>query len=125
MMRDVFKTLGVILAAALIVAVPSLVHHALAGTGSGGISGGGPGYPLPEAMGGTGQAALADGPQFKVKRATAWCSTAATLNATCTTTVPWATAFADANYTAYCIGLSTFTGLPMLQGETAKVAASV
>jgi hypothetical protein len=81
--------------------------------------------PLPVNQGGTGQAVLSDGPTFKVKRGTAGCATSAVINTTCTTTVTWTTAFADANYTAVCIGLSAFTGTPVLQGETAKVAASV
>lgn len=67
---------------------------------------------------------IPDGIGTKHKRATAGCTTAATLNATCTTTVTWGTAFADANYTAVCKGVGV-TGLPILQAETAKLAASV
>jgi hypothetical protein len=60
-------------------------------------------------------------------RGVAGCTTAGTLNATCTTLITWPSPFADTNYTATCLATSTFTGTPVLQGEVAasKLAASI
>lgn len=55
------------------------------------------------------------------------CATAASLNATCDTTVTWTNAFASASYTVTCTGDVVTSGVPIIQGtniNTAKVAAS-
>jgi hypothetical protein len=65
-----------------------------------------------------------DGSGFKHKRV-AGCATAASLAATCTTTVTWTTAFADASYSATCNGDLITSGVPLNGGLTAKLAASV
>jgi hypothetical protein len=63
---------------------------------------------------------------IQTKRGVAGCATAASAGATCTKTVTWTTAFADANYTVTgCTGNGISSGLPIIQGITAKVAASI
>jgi hypothetical protein len=52
---------------------------------------------------------------FKHKRVSG-CTTAASLSATCDTTVTWTTAFADGSYTATCTGDAVTSGVPMLEG---------
>lgn len=66
-----------------------------------------------------------DGSGLKHKRGTAGCATAAAAGAACTTTVTWATAFADANYTVQCGGRLVTSGVPSNGGITAQIAASV
>lgn len=64
---------------------------------------------------------------YQTKRV-AGCATAASLNATCDTTVTWTTAFADANYTAVCVGDVVTSGIPIVQGidiSAAKTGASI
>jgi hypothetical protein len=58
---------------------------------------------------------------FKHKRVSG-CATAASLNATCDTTVAWTTAFADASYTATCTGDVVTSGVPMLEGIAISAA---
>jgi hypothetical protein len=56
------------------------------------------------------------------------CATAASLNATCDTTVTWTTAFADASYTATCMGDVVTSGIPIIQGidiSAAKTGAAI
>src|SRR6266550_4210573 len=56
------------------------------------------------------------------------CATAASLNATCDTTVTWTTAFANANYTATCVGDVVTSGVPVIQGidiSAAKTGAAI
>jgi len=63
---------------------------------------------------------------IQTKRGVAGCATTATIGATCTTTVSWSTAFADANYTLTgCTGNGITSGVPLIQGITAKAGASV
>jgi hypothetical protein len=59
---------------------------------------------------------------------TSGCTTAASIGATCDTTVTWTTAFADTNYTATCSGDVVTSGVPLLEGidiSAAKAAASI
>lgn len=65
-----------------------------------------------------------DGPGFKHKRGVSGCTTAASVGATCTTTLTWTTPFVDTNYSVYCQGHGVTSGVPMGGGITAKVAAS-
>jgi len=59
-------------------------------------------------------------------QSTAGCATAASLNATCTTTITWPNAFADTNYKVTgCMGNAITSGVPALQVITAKAAASI
>jgi hypothetical protein len=62
---------------------------------------------------------------IQAKTAVAGCTTANTLNATCTTTVTWDSPFADNNYIPICIGVGVSSGTPVLQGITSQLAASV
>jgi len=63
---------------------------------------------------------------LQTKRGVAGCATAARIGATCTTTVRWATGFADTNYTLTgCMGNGVASGAPLIQGITAKAAGSV
>jgi hypothetical protein len=58
----------------------------------------------------------------------AGCSTAASLNATCDTTVTWNSAYADANYTAVCTGDAITGGVPIIEGisiSAAKTGAAI
>jgi predicted aconitase with swiveling domain len=59
--------------------------------------------------------------QIQTKRA-AGCATAATLNATCDTTITWTTAFADANYTVTCSGNQITSNLPVIQAVSASAS---
>lgn len=79
--------------------------------------------PVSTANGGTGQASLADGANIKHKRVTS-CTTAASANATCTTTVTWSTAFADAAYTPGCMAEGV-SGAAYVVNVTSKLAASM
>lgn len=69
----------------------------------------------------------ADGAGFKHSRSTVGCSTAASLMATCDSTVTWTTPFADSNYTTVCSGLAAgvATGVPLNGGITSVTAANV
>jgi len=69
--------------------------------------------------------AQSSGSGYQAIRTVAGCATAASLAATCTTTVAWTAAFVDANYTPHCDGLLITSGVPINGGITAKVAASV
>lgn len=60
--------------------------------------------------------------QFK---RSAGCATAASLAATCTTTLTWTTAFADTNYTPNCTGQLVTSGVPLNGGITAKSASAI
>jgi hypothetical protein len=51
------------------------------------------------------------------------CTTAATINALCTTTITWPVAMGNANYTASCT-LESIVGLPVINGFTAKTATT-
>lgn len=66
----------------------------------------------------------ADGSGFKHKRFGVTCSTTNVAGNICTTTESWTTAFADANYTVTCSGV-TPTGTPSLGINATQVAASV
>jgi hypothetical protein len=56
----------------------------------------------------------------------AGCATAASIGATCDTTVTWAgTAFADTNYTVTCSGQGITTGVPRIQSLQTKAASSI
>jgi hypothetical protein len=65
------------------------------------------------------------GSGYQAVRTVAGCQTAASAGATCTTTVTWTSAFADANYTPHCDGLEIASGVPLNGGIAAKTAASV
>jgi hypothetical protein len=65
------------------------------------------------------------GSGYQAIRTAAGCATAAAVGATCTTTVTWTSAFADANYTPHCDGLEITSGVPLNGGIAAKAAASV
>jgi len=63
---------------------------------------------------------------LQTKRVVPGCATAASIGATCTSKVTWATAFADTNYTLTgCMGNGVDSGVPVIQGITAKAAGSV
>jgi hypothetical protein len=104
-----------------VLGIPSLVLNggtALTGqTGSGAsiVTNSGPTIASPVLSTGVGP----DGSGFKHKRVTG-CTTGATSGNTCTTTVTWGTAFADANYTAVC----TLLG-PATLGHLAAIATDV
>lgn len=66
----------------------------------------------------------ADGSGFKHKRGVAGCTTAAVAGASCSVTVTWTTAFADANYTATC-NVDGSSGPVAYVGISSKVAASI
>jgi hypothetical protein len=56
------------------------------------------------------------------------CATAASLNATCDTTVTWTTAFFDTSYTATCTGDAVTSGVPIVEGmdiSSAKTASAI
>jgi hypothetical protein len=55
----------------------------------------------------------------------AGCATAASIGATCDTTVTWGTAFQSTSYTAVCTGDAVTSGVPLLQGENVSVAKAV
>lgn len=63
--------------------------------------------------------------EVKFKFANAGCTTAAAAGATCTTTITWPSAFADANYMPSCMGVGVSAGVPVLGAMTNKVAASI
>ncbi len=67
----------------------------------------------------------ADGDGYKHKRGTAGCATAATIGATCTTTVTWDTTIADTNYSVSCWGVGTTSGVPVNGAQATKAAASI
>lgn len=63
---------------------------------------------------------------LQAKRGVTGCVTAASIGAVCSTTVTWTSAFADTSYTVTgCTGNAVTSGAPLIQGITAKVAASV
>ncbi len=66
-----------------------------------------------------------NGSGLKHKRDTAGCATAATAGATCDTTITWANAFADANYSVECQGEAITSGVPADGGVHSKVAGSI
>lgn len=66
----------------------------------------------------------ADGSGFKHKRGVSGCTTAAAAGATCSSTVTWGTAFADANYTATC-NVNGSSGPVAYVGISSKIAASL
>jgi hypothetical protein len=69
-----------------------------------------------------------NGSGFKHIRGVVGCTTsggASAFTGPCTTVVTWTSAFADANYTASCMADGIALGVPILQGITAKAAASV
>jgi hypothetical protein len=65
------------------------------------------------------------GSGYQAIRTVAGCATTTSSGATCTTTVTWTSAFADANYTPHCDGLEIASGVPLNGGIAAKTAASV
>jgi hypothetical protein len=65
-----------------------------------------------------------DGGGFKHKRV-ASCTTAASGNATCATTVTWTTAFADANYTLSCTLIGPGTAFVLESGTPVAASATV
>jgi hypothetical protein len=67
----------------------------------------------------------ADGGGFKHLRGVTGVATAASAGAVSDTTVTWATAFADANYTVTCSGNGTTSGVPISGGINSKLAGSV
>lgn len=67
-----------------------------------------------------------DASGFKHLRAVGGCATSASIGAACSTTVTWTTPFADSNYTVLgCTGNGITSGIPIMQGITAKSAASI
>lgn len=63
---------------------------------------------------------------FRMKASTAGCATAASVGATCDTTVTWPTAFADGGYSAWCTAGGTVTsGVPVVQILNSYAAASI
>jgi hypothetical protein len=62
---------------------------------------------------------------IQTKRAVAGCATAASIGATCNTTITWITAFADTSYGAWCQGVGSTSGAPLIWQTSAKVAASI
>jgi len=67
----------------------------------------------------------ADGGGLKHSRTTSGCATAASVGATCDTTVTWSTAFANANYTVVCVGYGVASGVPVHGGTHSRLAASI
>lgn len=63
---------------------------------------------------------------FKHQRFGAQCTTAASVGGLCATptTNTWTAAFADANYTVVCTLNGITSGVPVVEGYTAKIAAS-
>lgn len=55
----------------------------------------------------------------------AGCATAASLAAVCTTTVAWASGFADTSYTVTCVGAAITSGVPINGGLTSKTNTQV
>lgn len=58
----------------------------------------------------------------------AGCATAASLNATCDTTVTWTSAFLNTSYTATCTGDVVTSGVPIIEGidiSAAKTASAI
>lgn len=75
---------------------------------------------LAVANGGTGQISLSSGTGINTKRV-AGCATAASVGATCDTTVTaWGTSFADTNYTISCVGSGITSGVPLNGGVVTK-----
>lgn len=66
---------------------------------------------------------ISQGSGFKHQRI-ASCTTGAAAGSTCTTTLTWTLAFADANYTAVCT-IDNPTGVPYVLGTQSKVGASI
>jgi hypothetical protein len=67
-----------------------------------------------------------NGTGFQHKRGVTGCATAASLNAVCSTTITWNSAFADANYTVIgCVGNGVASGIPVLNAIGSKIAASI
>ena len=63
---------------------------------------------------------------LQTKHGVAGCATAASIGATCTTTVTWSTAFPDTNYTLTgCTGSGVSSGVPLIQGITSKTAGAI
>lgn len=60
-----------------------------------------------------------------VNSTTTTCPTGAAAGSTCTFTVTWPTAFADAAYTPSCIGGGTITGFPFIQGFSSKTTTAL
>lgn len=66
------------------------------------------------------------GSTLTVKRGTAGCATAASIGATCTTVVTFANALFDTAYTINgCTGNAITSGVPIIQGVTAKSATTI
>jgi len=66
--------------------------------------------------------------QIQSKRSVSGCTTsggALAFTGPCAVAVTWPTAFADAKYTVACVGNGIGAGVPILQGVTNKIAASV
>lgn len=62
----------------------------------------------------------------QTKRGVTGCATAASVGATCQTTITWTTAFADANYTVVgCVGNGVASGFPVINAIGSKIAASI
>lgn len=53
------------------------------------------------------------------------CATAATVGATCSTTITWTTGFTNASYTVACSGDQITSGVPVTGGLTARTNASI
>jgi len=113
-----FGGLGVQIPNRLLIAGPTgslgIVTHANSGTRT---------YTFPDATGFVPLTGNGNSP-LQTKRV-AGCATAASAGAVCTTTVTWATAFADTSYTVSCGGDVVTSGVPADGGISAKVAASV
>jgi len=58
-------------------------------------------------------------------RGTAGCATAASVGATCTTSITWTTPFADASYTINCQGIGVTSGVPAEGAVTSRTASAV
>jgi hypothetical protein len=67
------------------------------------------------------QSGVTQGSGFKHQRFGSLCTTTATAGANCTTAVAWTSAFADANYTVSCTGV-TATNAPVLTVESIAAA---
>lgn len=66
----------------------------------------------------------ADGAGFKHNRSTTGCTTGASIGATCSSSVTWTTAFADANYTAICACNGVTSGVPVI-GNVSTAASQL
>lgn len=63
---------------------------------------------------------------YRMTGGTGGCATAASIGATCDTTVTWPVAFADASYNAWCTATGTVTsGVPVIQILNSYAAATV